>query len=605
MTPLPTHSLHRQTVAVTDTDAEGVTTAGSEATEATEATEDGPAQQEAPPPPIEPRTAERSARARWLTLSFAGLVGALVMFPLSLTPSLLPRPWFYEGLVAGVGSLIGYALGVFVWWAIRRLWKRPIGRRVSRWGWWVLLILAPLVIVGSLIAGFHWQNQVRELVGEPESPQGHYALIALVSAVVFVLILLLARGIRWITRGISRLLGRVIPRALAQTIAVVAVVLAMYWLVTGVAFEQLVSFADNAYSSQNEGTPPGATQPTSSLRSGGPDSLVSWNSLGYQGRGFVSGGPTASEISQVTGDGAIDPIRVYAGLDSASTAERRAELVVRELDRTSAFDRDVLVVASATGTGWLEPAAVDSIEYLWGGNTAIASIQYSYLPSWISFLVDKERAADAGQALFDAVYSRWSELPRKDRPKLIAYGLSLGSFAGQSAFASPVDMASRTDGALWLGSPSFSEPHGQIEADRDEGSPQWRPIYQDGQTVRFGPSADAFAGPASGWPQPRVAYLQHANDPVVWWDPHLILERPDWLVEPPGPNRSDEMRWIPFVTFLQVTVDQFFGTSVPDLQGHNYGGTMVDAWQAVVPADGWTSTELDNLQQLIDSQPDG
>ena len=151
------------------------------------------------------------------------------------------------------------------------------------------------------------------------------------------------------------------------------------------------------------------------------------------------------------------------GLDSADTAQGRAELAVRELERTGAFDREVLVVAAATGTGWLEPAAVNSVEYLHGGDTAIASIQYSFLPSWISFLVDKERAADAGQALFDAVYDRWSDLPAKQRPKLIAYGLSLGSFAGQAAFASPVDMAARTDGALWLGSPSFSEPHGQIE----------------------------------------------------------------------------------------------------------------------------------------------
>jgi uncharacterized membrane protein len=557
------------------------------------------AEDEPPEPPP-----GKSPRHSVLTLTYPGLVGALVMFALALTPSLLPRPWLYEGLVAGVGSLFGYALGVFVWWVVRRIWKRPIAPKVVRWGWWVLLVLAPIVAIGALFAGYHWQNQVRDLVGEPESPQGHFILIALVSAVVFAVLLLVARAIRWVTRRLSALLGRVVPRALAQTVAVVVVVVGLYWLVTGVAFDQAIKFADNVYASHNSGTPSGVTQPTSPLRSGGEGSLVPWDTLGYQGRGFVGGGPTTSEISAVTGGPALQPIRVYAGLESASTAQGRAELAVRELDRTGAFDRKVLVVASATGTGWLEPAAVDSIEYLWGGDTAIASIQYSYLPSWISFLVDKERAADAGQALFDAVYAKWSTLPPKNRPQLIAYGLSLGSFAGQSAFASDVDMAARTDGALWLGSPSFSEPHGDIEANRDAGSPQWRPIYQDGRTVRFGAAGNAFAGPIRGWTFPRVAYLQHANDPVVWWDPELILERPDWLAEPPGPNRSPEMRWIPVVTFLQVTVDQFFGTSVPDLQGHNYGGTMVDAWQSVVPADGWTSTELDDLQALIDSQSD-
>lgn len=547
----------------------------------------------------------RQSRTKVLSLTYPGLVGALLFFFFSLTPSLLPRPWLYEGLVAGVASLFGYALGVFIWWVIRRIWKRPVAPHISRWGWLGLAVVAPIVIIGSLYAGYRWQNQVRELVGEPKSPQGHFILIALVSALVFVVFLFIARGLRWVTRTITSLLDRVIPRAFAQTVAVIAVTLAAYWLLTGVAFDQAVKLADTTYSSENEGTPAGITQPTSSLRSGSDDSFAPWDTLGYQGRGFVASGPTASDIAAITGEPADTPIRVYSGLDSAATAQERAELAVRELERTGAFDRQVLVVAAATGTGWLEPAAVNSVEYLWGGDTAIASIQYSFLPSWISFLVDKERAADAGQALFDAVYDRWSELPAKQRPQLIAYGLSLGSFAGQAAFASPVDMAARTDGALWLGSPSFSEPHGQIESDRDSGSPQWRPVYQDGETVRFGAIASDFVG-ASGteWTVPRVAYLQHANDPVVWWDPELLLERPDWLAEPPGPDRSPQMRWIPGVTFLQVTIDQFFGTSVPDLQGHNYGGTMVHAWQAVVPADGWTDADLDALQNRIDSEPD-
>jgi uncharacterized membrane protein len=550
-------------------------------------------------------TDTRRARTKVLSLTYPGIVGALLFFFLSLTPSLLPRPWMYEALVAGVGSLVGYALGVFVWWVIRKIWKGPVAPRISRWGWIAMAIAAPVVIVGSLYAGFRWQNEVRELVGEPESPEGHFLLIALVSAVIFVVFLFIARGVRWVNRQLASLLGRIVPRALAQTVAVIVVALGLYWLLTGIAFDEAVKFADNTYSSENEGTPSGVTQPTSALRSGSDDSLAAWDTLGYQGRGFVASGPTASEITSVTGAPALDPIRVYAGLESADTAQARAELAVKELERTGAFDREVLVVAAATGTGWLEPAAVNSIEYLWGGDTAIATIQYSFLPSWISFLVDKERAADAGSALFDEVYATWSDLPPKQRPQLIAYGLSLGSFAGQAAFASPVDMAARTDGALWLGSPSFSQPHGQIEADRDADSPQWRPIYQGGETVRFGAVASDFVGaPGVDWSFPRVAYLQHANDPVVWWDPELLLERPDWLEEAPGPDRSPSMRWIPVVTFLQVTVDQFFGTSVPDLQGHNYGGTMVDAWQAVVPADGWTAADLDSLQDLIDSQPD-
>ena len=561
-----------------------------------------------PDEPDEPDSSDEPevgpARDTWLTLRYPGLVGALVLFVLALTPSLLPRPWLYEGLVAGVGASVGYGLGVLVWWAIRRIWKPAVSPVVARWGWRVLAVAGPLLVIVGLILGRRWQNEVRELVGEPQSTAGHFLLIALVSAVLFAIILLISRGIRAFNRGVARLFGRVIPLALAQTAAVVVVAFTLYWVLTGVAFDAAVRFADKTYSSQNEGTPEGVTPTTSQLRSGGPGSLVSWESLGYQGRGFIGAGPTATDITQVTGDPAEQPIRVYAGLESADTADERAALAVQELERTGAFDRQMLIVAAATGTGWLEPAGVDSVEYLWGGNTAIASIQYSYLPSWISFLVDKERAADAGQALFDAVYAKWSTLPEDQRPQLIAYGLSLGSFAGQSAFATPADISSRTDGALFLGSPSFSQPHGEIEAERDDESPQWRPVYRDGVTIRFAPSGAELGGSDTTWTFPRVAYLQHANDPVVWWSPSLILQKPDWLAEEPGPNRSPVMHWIPVVTFLQVTVDQFFGTSVPDLQGHNYGGTMVSAWDAVVPADGWSDADLDRLQQLIDSQSD-
>ena len=44
-----------------------------------------------------------------------------------------------------------------------------------------------------------------------------------------------------------------------------------------------------------------------------------------------------------SGEPAKEPIRVYVGLDSASTAQERAALAVQELERTGAFDRKLLV----------------------------------------------------------------------------------------------------------------------------------------------------------------------------------------------------------------------------------------------------------------------
>jgi hypothetical protein len=83
-------------------------------------------------------------------------------------------------------------------------------------------------------------------------------------------------------------------------------------------------------------------------------------------------------------------------------------------------------VVTVTGTGWVDPNAASSLEYLHRGNTALAGLQHSYLPSWISFLVDKDEAAEAGIALYRHVHRRWAQLPAGDRPRLVIFGESLG-----------------------------------------------------------------------------------------------------------------------------------------------------------------------------------
>jgi len=61
------------------------------------------------------------------------------------------------------------------------------------------------------------------------------------------------------------------------------------------------------------------------------------------------------------------------------------------------------------------------------------------------------------------------------------------------------------------------------------------------------------------------------------------------------------MHWYPFVTWLQVTVDQFVGTLPPAGHGHNYGNAMVGAWTAVVPPPNWTGADEDRLNTIIDA----
>ena len=277
----------------------------------------------------------------------------------------------------------------------------------------------------------------------------------------------------------------------------------------------------------------------------------------------------------------------------------RAALAVRDLERAGGFDRQVLVVVTTTGTGWVDPAASDSLEYEFNGDTAMVAMQYSYLPSWMSFLVDQAKARDAGRALFDAVYGAWAQLPLDRRPQLYVFGESLGTFGGEAAFSGLADIENRTDGVLWAGPPNFNALWRAAVAAREPGSPEWLPVYQDGRVVRFADAAPDLRQPPGSWGDPRVAYLQNASDPIVWWSPKLILGHPDWLRGERGPDVSPSMFWMPFVTFWQVTADLVFSTGVPDGHGHKYAADYVNGWAAVAQPPGWTTDDTERLRDLI------
>lgn len=549
--------------------------------------------------PIEKGT--KTVRSYWARLNFVGLVVGLLFFCASLLPSLLPRPWLYQGLISGVAIVIGYSLGVLLSQTYRWLSLPEVPKHAKMILWRVLYVVAPIMVLIFLYKGAQWQNQVRSLVAEQSQPGTHMVRILLLAAITFLLLIGLARLVRRFNAWLRALTSKWLPRRAAFVLSVAVVGIFLYWLVSGVLFSAFVRVSNNIYAGKNATTPPGISQPTSSYRSGSPESLVPWDTIGYQGKSFVARGPNQAQLAAFSGVQPKEQIRIYAGLDSAKDAKSRAELAVKELERTKAFDRKILIVATATGTGWLEPQSVDSLEYMYNGDSAIVSQQYSYLPSWISFLVDKQNATEAGQELFNAVYAKWQSLPEASRPKLVTYGLSLGSFGGQSAFGGAAQLQFLTDGALYMGTPSDTALWRRITDNRDVDSPEWQPVYENGKSVRFAATNEDILKNTNNWQLPRTLYMQHASDPVVWFSFDLLLNEPDWLKEAPGPDVSPTMRWYPFVTFFQVTVDQFFGVSVPNGHGHNYGNTIANAWAAVAAPQGWTSEKTAALQTMIDS----
>lgn len=295
----------------------------------------------------------------------------------------------------------------------------------------------------------------------------------------------------------------------------------------------------------------------------------------------------------------MEPIRAYAGKNSAPDIRATAELAALELERDGGFKRKVIAVATTTGTGWINEAEASALEYMYSGDSAIVSTQYSFLRSWLSFLVDKENAWQAGQALFEAVDARLRAMPEAQRPKIVVFGESLGSFGGEAPLLSPNNIIARTNGALFSG-PTFNNTMwDDITVNRDDGSPMWLPIFDDGANVRFAAQPDNLGRPDKPWDNPRIVYLQHASDPITWWNPDLLFAKPDWLRVPRGCDVSPDMNWIPVVTFLQVSADMAVAIDVPDGHGHRYVREVVNAWAAVLQPPGWTPEKTERLRGIV------
>lgn len=506
----------------------------------------------------------------------------------ALTPSLLPRGAIIQGLLCGVSAILGYAIGSFLRWALHGVSVRIPSR-----------LLAILAVVGTLVMlalARVWQQEQRADIGVPAAPLTDLFVVPLVAIAVFTLLLVISRT----TRSLGRILGRTLGRFLPVRIGIAAGAALALWvailLANSLVVGQIGGALDRVFLAINDEFSTDVAAPTISEVSAGPGSPITWEELGRQGRIFIANTPTAQAIGDFLGAEAQQPIRVYVGGGTAGgniDLPRQADEAVAELIRTGAFDRSVLNVVTGTGRGWVNENSARSLEYLWSGDIATVSIQYSYQPSWMSYLVDSTRAQEAGRVLFDAVYSHWIELPESSRPKLVVSGESLGSFGGERAFSGAQDLAARTSGALWVGPTANNALWSLFTSERDTGSPIFLPVYEGGEIVRFSPDGDNWPGSGT-WEYPRVGYLQHANDPITWFDFPLAYLYPEWLSGQRGPAVPERMIWIPGITMLQVAADQV-APGMPAGHGHEFGQAPARAWAQILPPDGWSATDTERL----------
>ncbi|WP_062306585.1 alpha/beta-hydrolase family protein [Demequina subtropica] len=538
-------------------------------------------------------------------LDIAGATVGLIAVALSLTPSLLPRPAWGQGFVSGLAFAVGYGIGVVAWRGIARLSRGRLPAAAEAQVWIVALIgLVGAAVIMPFAIG--WQNSVREAVGMPDTSGFDW----LVAGIGYLLGAWLAFAIgNGVARGYRRLHALVEPRMpwretrpRAHTTMTGAGTVVAMLAVFSIGLSLLSFLLTVASESKNRQYDPEYPQPTSALRSGSEESLIAWDQVGQAGAKIVGGGPTRDEIAAVTGLDAMDPIRVYVGVDVPGSFEERAALAVEELERTGAADRSVLMIAGTTGSGWLDPAAIDGFEYLHAGDTALVAMQYGATGSPISAILTPDLSQDGTTALVEAVTAWWEGLPEGDRPQLVVYGLSLGSFGIQSAYSDVNDLLASTEGAVLAGTPSFTPVWSAAQDARDAGSPYSLPVLEEGLHVRW---ADAWGGLETldgPWEETRIAYLQHGTDPIVWIGPSVIWSEPAWLQEGQrSASVSNDMVWIPVVTAFQGMIDLILSTAVPEDAGHKYGNVAVDALHQVTGDAGLSDEAMARVRTVIEA----
>jgi uncharacterized membrane protein len=344
--------------------------------------------------------------------------------------------------------------------------------------------------------------------------------------------------------------------------------------------------------------------PPNRLLSGSIESLVPFDTLARAGRRFVWMAIAPDKIAEVMGEPPVaTPIRAYVGLESAATEQERVDLAMRELERTGAFDRAWLMIASPTGTGYVNYAAAAILEFLTRGDCATVAMQYSARPSPLSLDRVREGRRHA-QMLSAAIRDRVAACPPDRRPKVVLFGESLGAWTSQDCF---VDQGTQglveagVDYAIWIGTPHFSKWKERVLYDD-------RPDVDRALIGRFNDIGEWEALDPATRERIRYVMITHHDDGVGVFGPELAIQAPEWLGQPQTRHASipKSMRWAPITSFFEVLVDMKNAANVvPGVfaaKGHDYRADLLPFFHSVLGLDATPSQLASVAKRLADRE---
>lgn len=540
------------------------------------------------------------------SLTVPEAVTAIGGYAASYSPSLLPRPWYFQGLVAGMSAMFGYQTGLLGSWTLSAVAEKlgveiRLKPSLRKGG---IAVGAAVLAVGTTaipLRAVRWHRLTADNAKHP-GPDAFWAVASTAAAAaVFGLLMAQWRATLWSINFLSsHFRHRLAHGLLTRLVSTLVVLTTILIVLDQVVLNGVVGVAALASARADLRTPPNAFQPPTPLRSGSPASLEHWDALGLQGKRFTAAGPTRERIAEVLGEPALQPIRAYASMNGRDLPGVCAA-VLAELDRMDAWSRKAILVITTTGRGNVNEWSTSAFEFLMRGDCASAAMQYSGLPSAVTMIRSMQAPVQASRMLFTAIEARIAQLPAQHRPRLYVAGESLGAFGSNGIFDSPDDLFARAAGGVWTGCPSFTPLQSQFTRSRRADSTAVRPVVDDGRHVRFAMTPDELVNDPSGlafgeWTEPRFVYLQNDTDPVVFWDPHLLWQRPAWIEEMRDTDTPmARMTWWPFITFWQIYADMPVCRSVGPGYGHKYHAAQcVCAWAGVLglgPGADWTHVQ--------------
>jgi len=536
------------------------------------------------------------------TFSIPCLLLGLLFFAASLTPSLIPRGPAVQGVLGGLVTALGYLIGQIV----ALLWRAADLPRLSDRPARLLTIACTAVIVALFIwvlsSSLDWQNTLRQKMGMELADALNLFQIGLIALATFTLSFTLGRLVAGLFRLVRRWFYRVMPPRRANVLGLVAVALILLVVTRDGILDRLVIGLDESYETAQALFDDAPPLPSDPRMTGSAESLIDWAAIGEPGREFITSGPDAEAIAAFTGRPALNPIRVYVGRANGETARDRAQLALAELKRQGGFERKVLIVASPTGTGWMDPGSHDPVEYMHSGDIATVAAQYSYLQSPLALILETNTGLEQATALQEVVHDHWKALPSANRPRLYVHGLSLGAWSSMHATNLFRLLDDPIDGAFWAGPPFPSAFWNYVQRQRKPGSPWVLPTIGDGSLVRYASRTADASDAVADWGRMRIVFLQYSSDPVVFYDPSSLWRAPPWMLDPPAEDMSEHFFFMPVVTQFQLAMDMALSFGSPPGHGHAYyAHDYIPPWVQATAPENWTPTDTERLKAHCDN----